>query len=66
MGSDGFPRRARAAWYLPAPDEDAPLQLPEAFNLLGAHTDFFGHWMCEYLPKYRQRRSPAPCHACRC
>ena len=41
-----------AAWYLPAPDEDAPLQLPEAFNLLGAHTDFFGHWMCEYLPKY--------------
>jgi capsular polysaccharide biosynthesis protein len=41
-----------AAWYLPAADEDAPLQLAEAFNLLGAHTDFFGHWMCEYLPKY--------------
>ena len=47
-----FYAESGAAWYLPAPDEDAPLQLPEAFNLLGAHTDFFGHWMCEYLPKY--------------
>ena len=40
------------AWYLQAPDEHAPVGLPEAFNLLGAHTDFFGHWLCEYLPKY--------------
>jgi capsular polysaccharide biosynthesis protein len=42
----------RAAWYLPARNENAPLLIPAAFNLLGAHTDFFGHWMCEYLPKY--------------
>lgn len=40
------------AWYIDAPNEDDPLCLPEAFNLLGAHSDFFGHWMCEYLPKY--------------
>jgi len=47
-----FHTEPNVAWYLPAPDEDAPLHLPEAFNLLGAHADFFGHWMCEYLPKY--------------
>jgi capsular polysaccharide biosynthesis protein len=37
--------------YVPAPNEDDPIRLPVAFNLLGAHSDFFGHWMCEYLPK---------------
>lgn len=27
------------------------LEFDEAFTLLGSHTDFFGHWMVEYLPK---------------
>jgi capsular polysaccharide biosynthesis protein len=40
------------AGYIEGRDESQPLRLAEAFTLLGAHTDFFGHWMCEYLPKY--------------
>ncbi|MBV9150631.1 MAG: glycosyltransferase family 61 protein [Alphaproteobacteria bacterium] len=28
------------------------IEVDEAFTLLGAHTDFFGHWMWEYLPRY--------------
>jgi hypothetical protein len=36
-----------------APDWDAnSMHVDEAFTLLGAHTDFFGHWMWEYLPRY--------------
>jgi hypothetical protein len=36
-----------------APDRDADsTQFDQAFTLLGAHTDFFGHWMWEYLPRY--------------
>lgn len=35
------------------PDSNADsIEVDEAFTLLGAHTDFFGHWMCEYLPRY--------------
>jgi capsular polysaccharide biosynthesis protein len=40
------------ARYIERRDAPRPLRLAEAFTLLGAHTDFFGHWMCEYLPKY--------------
>jgi capsular polysaccharide biosynthesis protein len=48
-----FQATQRHAWYIPAKDEESPsLQVEEAFSMLGAHTDFFGHWMCEYLPKY--------------
>jgi len=39
-------------WLIPPRDADSALIIDEAFTLLGAHTDFFGHWMCEYLPKY--------------
>ena len=28
------------------------IEIDEACTLLGAHTDFFGHWMWEYLPRY--------------
>ncbi|MDD4914446.1 MAG: glycosyltransferase family 61 protein [Methylococcales bacterium] len=42
----------RHAWYIPPPEDKPPLAVTEAFSLLGAHTDFFGHWMCEYLPKF--------------
>jgi hypothetical protein len=39
--------------YDVAPDWHADsMQIDEAFTLLGAHTDFFGHWMWEYLPRY--------------
>jgi hypothetical protein len=38
------------AWII-APEDRSSLELETAFTLLGAHTDFFGHWMCEYLPK---------------
>lgn len=41
----------------------APVALDEAFTLLGAHTDFFGHWMSEYLPKYVAARAVAPVDA---
>jgi capsular polysaccharide biosynthesis protein len=40
------------AWCIEATDAAHPLEIDEAFTMLGAHTDFFGHWMCEYLPKY--------------
>lgn len=33
-------------------DEATALEFNEAFTLLGSHTDFFGHWMVEYLPKF--------------
>ncbi|MGC2412138.1 MAG: glycosyltransferase family 61 protein [Stellaceae bacterium] len=36
---------------IPGSDADST-EVDEAFTLLGAHTDFFGHWMCEYLPRY--------------
>jgi capsular polysaccharide biosynthesis protein len=39
-------------WRLDKCDRVAPRRLKEAFTLLGAHTDFFGHWMCEYLPRF--------------
>jgi len=35
------------------PPADQPERvIPEAFHLLGAHTDAFGHWLWEYLPKF--------------
>ena len=37
---------------IPARDDCPSLEIETAFSLLGAHTDFFGHWMIEYLPKY--------------
>jgi capsular polysaccharide biosynthesis protein len=40
------------AWCLDPPDDGDVLCVREGFTMLGAHTDFFGHWMCEYLPKY--------------
>jgi hypothetical protein len=40
------------AWFIPPREDRMPLEMEEAFSLLGVHTDFFGHWMYEYLPKY--------------
>ena len=44
-------------WYIDGNEKDVPMEIGEAFTLLGAHTDFFGHWMFEYLPKYVAARS---------
>lgn len=41
-----------AAWIIAAGDDDRVLELDEAFSLIGPHTDGFGHWLWEYLPKY--------------
>jgi capsular polysaccharide biosynthesis protein len=44
--------RARAVVLDIASDSDADaLRIDDAFTLLGAHSDFFGHWMWEYLPR---------------
>ncbi len=40
------------AWVIPPRDDSMPLEVEEAFSLLGARSDFFGHWMLEYLPRY--------------
>jgi capsular polysaccharide biosynthesis protein len=48
---DIFHVEGRQAWVIARGDRDV-LRVPEAFSLLGAHTDFFGHWMSEYLPRY--------------
>jgi hypothetical protein len=42
----------RRSWCIEGADSAPPIDVDEAFTLLGAHTDFFGHWMCEYLPKF--------------
>jgi capsular polysaccharide biosynthesis protein len=46
-----FHAEASHVWRIPSVNHANPLVIDEAFNLLGAHTDFFGHWMYEYLPK---------------
>jgi capsular polysaccharide biosynthesis protein len=47
-----FHAEGMRVWCMEPPDASQPLEVDTAFTLLGAHTDFFGHWMCEYLPKY--------------
>jgi hypothetical protein len=47
-----FCAHGEGVWAV-APKRDLySCKLDEAFTLLGAHTDAFGHWMWEYLPKY--------------
>lgn len=50
-----FHREGVHAWCIKRSESDA-IEMDEAFTLLGAHTDFFGHWMCEYLPRYAGAR----------
>ncbi len=47
-----FHAEGMRVWCMEPRDASQPLEVDTAFTLLGAHTDFFGHWMCEYLPKY--------------
>src|SRR5262249_40264951 len=51
-----FRSDGRHVWHIEHAEPDPPIQLEEAFTLLGVHTDFFGHWMWEYLPKYGAAR----------
>jgi hypothetical protein len=40
------------AWIITPKGDAASVDLDEAFTLLGIRPHIFGHWMCEYLPKY--------------
>jgi len=46
-----FAVTGKDVWIVPARNNESPIGVTQAFSLLGAHTDFFGHWICEYLPK---------------
>jgi SAM-dependent methyltransferase len=39
-------------WMMGPEDESGTIEIEEAFSLVGPHTASFGHWMCDYLPKY--------------
>ena len=41
-----------SAWIIEPAVDPAPLEVEEAFNLMGPNTFAFGHWLGEYLPKY--------------
>jgi len=41
-----------AVWMIGPEDEDNTIELNEAFMLLGPHSDDFGHWMLDLLPRY--------------
>ena len=45
-----FQVEGATAQTLPVPGE--PLEIAEAFSLVGTHTWAFGHWMWECLPRY--------------
>ena len=47
-----FHASGETAWIVAPAADAASIELDTAFTLMGAHTDFFGHWLCEYLPKY--------------
>jgi len=47
-----FHATKEAAWIITPKGETATLELDEAFTLLGVRPHAFGHWLCEYLPKY--------------
>src|SRR5207237_7962266 len=41
-----------AVWMIGPEKEAATIELEEAFMLLGPHSDGFGHWMLDLLPRY--------------
>ena len=42
-------------------ERHAGVELDEAFHLLGAHSDFFGHWLLEYLQRLTAARLSGAC-----
>jgi hypothetical protein len=47
-----FHAKDGAAWMIGPEDEASPIEIDEAFMLLGPHSDGFGHWMLDLLPRY--------------
>lgn len=47
-----FQATDETAWIIAPSNDEHEIELDEAFSLLGPHTDGFGHWLWEYLPKY--------------
>lgn len=49
-----FPKEGdrNSVWVFRPQTRDSSVEVAEAFTLLGVHTDFFGDWMIEYLPRY--------------
>jgi hypothetical protein len=47
-----FSAETERVWAIVAERRRPELEIDEAFTLLGPHTDAFGHWIWEYLPKY--------------
>ena len=47
-----FQATDEAAWVIESADGDDVMELDTAFSLIGPHTNDFGHWMWEYLPRY--------------
>jgi hypothetical protein len=45
-----FHRQGSKVWTIA--DAQPVLELDEAFSLLGARTDFFGDWLCDYITRY--------------
>ena len=40
------------AWIVTPEEASDPSEIDEAFTLLGPHSDEFGHWMTDLLPRY--------------
>jgi glycosyltransferase involved in cell wall biosynthesis len=47
-----FAATSDEAWIITPKGDTASVEIDEAFTLLGIRPHIFGHWMCEYLPKY--------------
>ena len=46
-----FRSDGRDVWHISSAGREPDLRLPQAFSLLGPHSDAFGHWIWEYLPR---------------
>lgn len=49
-----FRSEGRAIWYIDEAGRPPDITIDRAFSLLGPHSDAFGHWIWEYLPKLGQ------------
>jgi Glycosyltransferase 61 len=47
-----FHSEGQKIWYVKAPRRQPDRHIARAFMLTGVHTQAFGHWIWEYLPKY--------------
>jgi capsular polysaccharide biosynthesis protein len=47
-----FQASGESAWAIELSEGNDVMELDTAFTLIGPHTNDFGHWMWEYLPRY--------------